>query len=56
LTDVAKALEDAERTDARVVHAIRAARDGGITYRQMGEATGRSHEHFRAVLLRDKKR
>jgi hypothetical protein len=56
VSDVAAALEGLEQANEGLVEAIAAAREAGVTYREMADATGRSHEYFRALLLRSEQK
>ena len=53
LKDIARALEAREEAHRRLHAIIAEAHDeAGLTYRAMADATGRSHEFFRAIYLR----
>lgn len=56
LAELSRALQAVETANAHVVDVILACREAGISYREMRDATGRSHEYFRAVLNRARKR
>jgi hypothetical protein len=49
LREVRKAFDTYTSSHAKYVEAVRAPHDYGITWRQLGEAVGKSHEHMRSV-------
>jgi len=49
LREVRKAHDVYTSSHAAYVEAVRAAHDYGLTWRQLGEAVGKSHEHMRSV-------
>ena len=52
IDDITSAIEEVEEANRRLVDAIVAARELGLTYRAMGERTSRSHEYYRGVVNR----
>jgi hypothetical protein len=57
LADLGKAIDKVDAADRELIEATRAAREAGISFREMREATGgrRSHEFFRSLLSRGKR-
>jgi hypothetical protein len=49
LREVRGAFDALTKAHARYVRAVRYANDQGVTWRQLGEAVGKSHEHMRSV-------
>jgi hypothetical protein len=52
IDDITSAIKEVEAGNRRLVDAIVAARELGITYRAMGERTSRSHEYYRGIVNR----
>lgn len=52
LGDISAALKNVDEANLRLYRAINEAREAGISWRELGAGTGRSHEFFRAFQAR----